>query len=172
MAYSCNILLGHIAKVSRVEGAVTVKLEKSFIDNIPQMESVFLEIEGRPVPFFIAESEYSGKDTLRIWFIAYDSAGKLNEFTGCRVFLTSDAHSAEPDDDFGDITGYEVLTDDDLLLGHITKVIQNPGQYLLSISSPQNKEILVPLHEDLIIQLDHKMKLIILKIPEGLLEIN
>ena len=54
MAYKNDILLGRITKVSGYEGAVTVKLEKIFTENIPQMESVFLEIEGRPVPFFIS----------------------------------------------------------------------------------------------------------------------
>ncbi len=60
MAYNANILLGRISKVHGFEGAVTVKLEKNLIENIPDMESVFLEIEGKPVPFFIEESDYPG----------------------------------------------------------------------------------------------------------------
>ena len=76
MAYKSNILLGRITKVSGYEGAVTVKLEKIFTENIPQMESVFLEIEGRPVPFFISDSEYSGADILKLRFEGYDSIEK------------------------------------------------------------------------------------------------
>jgi len=38
MAYNCDILLGRISKVNGYEGAVTVKLEKIFSENIPQME--------------------------------------------------------------------------------------------------------------------------------------
>ncbi len=89
MAYNCNILLGRILKVSGYEGAVAIKLEKGFIENIPQMESVFLEIEGKPVPFFISGQEYSGADILKLWFDGYDSNDKINEFIGCRIFLTS-----------------------------------------------------------------------------------
>ena len=65
MAYKNEILLGRITKVSGYEGAVTVKLERIFSENLPHMESVFLEIEGRPVPFFISDSEYSGADILK-----------------------------------------------------------------------------------------------------------
>ena len=85
MAYNSNILLGRITKVSGYEGAVTVKLEKIFSENIPQMESVFLEIEGRPVPFFISDSEYSGADILKLQFEGYDSIEKVSEFmvAGC-----------------------------------------------------------------------------------------
>lgn len=172
MAYKYNILLGRISKVSGFEGAMTVILERSFIENIPQMETVFLEIEGRPVPFFISESEYSGNDILKIRFIDYDTVEKVSEFKGCKVYLTSELHTTEKMDDSGDITGYEVLTDDNLLLGHITEVIQYPGQWLLNITTPDKKEILVPLHEDFIILLDYRKRLMVLKIPEGLLEIN
>jgi 16S rRNA processing protein RimM len=172
MAYSYYIQLGHITKVSGFEGAVTVKLERSFIENIPQMESVFLEIEGRQVPFFISESYYPGGDVLRLTFIDYNTADKVSEFKGCRLYLTSEIRTNERKDDFGDITGYEVFTEANLLLGQIKEVIQNPGQWLLNITSPDKKEILVPLHEDFIILLDDKKKIMVLKIPEGLLEIN
>jgi 16S rRNA processing protein RimM len=172
MAYSCNILLGRIVKVRGFEGAVTVKLEKSFIDNIPQLESVFLQIDGRPVPFFISESEYSGSDVLKISFMNYETTEQVNEFIGCKIYLTSDEPSTETSNEFVDLSGYQVLTDENLLLGQITEVIRNPGQWLLDITSPDNKEILIPLHEDLIIRLDNEMKVMVLKIPEGLLEIN
>jgi len=172
MTYSCNILLGQITKVSGFEGAVTVRLERSFIDNLPQMESVFLEIEGRPVPFFISESEYSGSDILKIRFIYYESAEKINEFKGCKMYLTSGLSATEKSDDFGDLKGYGVYTDDKVFLGQVEELIQNPGQWLLNITSPDKKEILFPLHEDLIVRLDDKKKILVLKIPEGLLEIN
>jgi hypothetical protein len=61
MTYTCNILLGRIIKIIGYEGAVAVKLENIFTENIPQMESVFIEIEGKPVPFFISGSEYLGQ---------------------------------------------------------------------------------------------------------------
>jgi len=90
MAYKNNILLGRITKVSGYEGAVAVKLEKTFVENIPQMESVFLEIEGRPVPFFISGLEYSGADILKLSFEGYNSVEKISEFTGCSIFLTNE----------------------------------------------------------------------------------
>src|SRR5450759_1651583 len=89
MAYINNILLGRITKASGYEGAVAVKLEKIFTENIPQMESVFMEIEGRPVPFFISDIEYPGADILKLSFDGYNSSGKISEFIGSRIFLTN-----------------------------------------------------------------------------------
>lgn len=172
MIYQSNILLGQITKTSGFEGAVIVRLEKNFIENIPQMESVFLEIEGRPVPFFIASSDYNGSDILRLQFDGYESLKKVEEFKGCRVFLSFEYAGQPEKEDFSIIKGYSVLNQNKVLLGTIDDVIENTGQLLLSILSQAGKEILIPLHEDFIVKIDKKRKVIFMDIPEGLSDLN
>jgi 16S rRNA processing protein RimM len=172
MAYRFNILLGRITKISGYEGAVTVKLEKIFSENIPHLESVFLEIEGRPVPFFVSEYEYSGADILKLKFEDYESIEKVTEFTGCRVFLTSSDESIEPENEIQNLNGFNVFDQDNQLLGEIREILSNPGQLLLRITSPQNKEILIPFHEHLILSISRNKKIIVMNIPEGLADIN
>jgi ribosomal 30S subunit maturation factor RimM len=52
------------------------------------------------------------------------------------------------------------------------EIIQNPGHDLLKILSPGGKEILIPYHEDFILNTSDKKKTIIVDLPEGLTEIN
>ena len=170
MAYKCDILLGRITKASGYEGAVAVKLEKIFTENIPQMESVFLEIEGRPVPFFISESEYSGADVLKLWFEGYDSNEKISEFIGCRIFLTSVIASDKLKEE--GIIGYKVFEQDGQLLGSISRVAPNNGQWLITVVSENRKEILIPFHEHFIVSIDKGNNSVIMNIPEGLKDIN
>ncbi len=172
MTYRSNILLGHITKIHGYDGYVTVKLEKSFIDNIPDMESVFLEIEGRLVPFFISHIEYSGAGIIRIKFEDYDSSEKVREFQGCRVFLTTINNDISLPVVNHDFEGYSVLLEDNRMLGIVKEVIRNPGQWLLNVISTANKEILIPFHENLIVNIDTGKKSIKMKLPEGLTEIN
>jgi len=172
MAYKNDILLGRIMKVSGYEGAVTVKLERFFSGKLPHMESVFLEIEGRPVPFFIADPEYSGADILKLKFDGYNSPEKVIEFVGSRVFLTTSAAVENKIEEIKSLIGYSVLTSDNIRLGSIEEVIPNPGQWLLSVLSPSNKAIFIPLHEHFIVKVDRKKKVLIMDIPEGLTEIN
>ena len=171
MAYRNQILLGRIIKIYGYGGAVTVRLGKPFSENMTEMESVFIETEGRPVPFFISWSEYAGANILRLKFDGYDSADKISEFTGCRVYLTS-----VPDETLSEsiesIKGYKVVLKDKKYLGIVMEVIQNPGQWLINILSPENKEILVPLHEHFILRIDTRKQTIIMDLPEGLTEIN
>ncbi|TAL65903.1 MAG: 16S rRNA processing protein RimM [Bacteroidetes bacterium] len=172
MAYVNNILLGLITKVSGYEGAVTVRLEKIFYENIPRMESVFLEIEGKQVPFFISDSEYSGASLLKIKFEGYNSIKQVSEFIGCKVFLTTSVPAEKEKGDIQIFNGYQVFNYDNKLLGEFKEIITNPGQLLLSITSTNNKEILVPFHEHFILSIDKRRKRIVMNIPEGLTEIN
>lgn len=172
MTYQSNILLGQITKTSGFEGAVSIRLEKSFIENIPELESVFLEIDGRPVPFFISESEYSGSDILKLTFEGYESVESVNEFKGCRVFLTTQNTVNHLDTDIQQIAGYSVYDSDNILIGTVTEIIANTGQWLLTILSPEKKKILLPLHEDLLVKIDNKRKRLVMEVPEGLLDLN
>jgi 16S rRNA processing protein RimM len=172
MAYTCNTLLGRIIKIIGYEGTVAVKLEKIFTENIPLMESVFLEIEGRVVPFFISGSEYSGADILKLSFDGYDSDEKVSEFAGCRVFLTSAIYNDNLNESNETLIGYRVFVQEDQLLGSISEVLTNNGQWLINVISKNKKDILIPFHEHFIVSIDKRKKIIIMNIPEGLTEIN
>jgi 16S rRNA processing protein RimM len=172
MAYIKYILLGRIIKVNGYEGAVTVKLEKLFFEKIPPLESVFLEIEGRPVPFFISDYEYSGADVLKLKFEGYDSVEKVSEYTGCLVYLTTSVNIESKPDEVQKLLGYSVYINDNVFLGKIAEIIPNPGQLLLKVISPGNKQILIPLHDHFIVSIDNKNRNIVMNIPEGLTEIN
>ena len=172
MAYRSDILLGRITKLSGYEGAVAVKLEKIFSENIPEMESVYFEIEGRLVPFFIPDLEYSGADILKLKFESYNTIEKVNEFIGARVFLTTIVPVKDESVNFQSFRGFQVFNQDSVLVGEISDVIPNPGQLLLSINSGENKEILIPFHEDFILNVNKRKKIIVMNLPEGLIDIN
>ncbi|HOP00229.1 MAG TPA: ribosome maturation factor RimM [Bacteroidales bacterium] len=171
MGYEATILLGRISKIHGFEGAVTVKIDRSFVEKIPEMESVFLEIEGKPVPFFIEDYEYRGGDTIRLSFTGYDSYERVKEFSGCRIFLTSGDSATDKKEDLT-FQGYTIILPEATLLGTIKAVTEKPGQWLLNVSTPEGKELLIPLHEDLIVSIDKRKKNIMMELPEGLLDIN
>ena len=172
MAYKKNILLGRITKLSGYEGAVAVKLEKIFTENIPQMESVFLEIEGRSVPFFISGMEYSGADILKLSFEGYDSIEKIREFIGCGIFLTTEASDYRQKADNQNLVGYLVFAQEDRLIGSISEIISNNGQWLLNVISTDKRDILIPFHEHFIVSVNKRKRTVVMDIPEGLIEIN
>jgi len=172
VAYIANISLGRILKIQGYDGTLTVKLEKDFIENIPGMESVFLEIEGKPVPFFISSSEYEGGDILKLRLDGYGSYEKTSGFAGCRIFLTSGGEKTGPSSGNENITGFRVVLRDKTIIGDVEEIINNPGNDLMKIISPDRKEILIPFHRDFIVRFDEKERTITVQLPEGLIDLN
>jgi 16S rRNA processing protein RimM len=172
MGYKKHILLGKITKVHGYEGAVTIRLERNLSDNIPELESVFIETDGSPVPFFIDYSEQPDTCTLRIKFDGYDSAERVKEFVGCKVYLTRSYDFVTPLVELDTLIKFEVFSEEEISIGIIIEIIENPGQVLLNIKTGSGKEILLPLHKDLIKEVDAKNKIIRMIIPEGISSIN
>jgi 16S rRNA processing protein RimM len=172
MAYRKHILLGKITKVHGFDGAVTVRLEKDFSDNIPEMESVFIETDGRPVPFLIESYEQPDLLTLRLKFFDYNSIEKVKEFVGCKLYLTKSFSPTSSEESHLDLIDFEIFSNEGISIGIITGIINNPEQTLLSVISSSGKEMLLPLHEDLIIEIDSSRKMIHMIIPEGISDIN
>jgi 16S rRNA processing protein RimM len=166
------ILLGKITKVHGFEGAVTVKTELNLSENIPQGEPVFLEIDGRPVPFFIEDAFSLRAGIINLKFEDYNSSEKVKEFVGCSVFIKGNSATDKKDEELSDLIGYTVLSDIGDPVGIIIKVIPNPGQVLLELTSPEGRSLLIPLHEDLVNEINSEQKIITMVIPDGLTEIN
>lgn len=164
--------LGRIVKVHGCDGGLTVKAERNFSDNIPEMESVFLEIEGNQVPFFIEHYQTLGSDNVILWLEDYRSVEKVKEFVGCLVYIPAGDHEDTDDSSRQDIVGFELFSSDTELIGIVTKVTENPGQWLITVVSSSGHEILIPFHEDLIIKIDEGSKKIEMNLPEGLKSLN
>lgn len=171
MTYRYQGLLGTISKISGYSGSVIVKLEKSFLNNLPGTDSVFVEVDGKPVPFFISGSEYNGGELLKIKFDYYDSPDKMEEFIGCRIYIASLPGEKTVANIGKNISGFKIILRNKDEIGIIKEVIHNPGQDLLRVISSAKKEILIPYHEDFIIKIDHKKESIMMELPEGLIDI-
>jgi 16S rRNA processing protein RimM len=172
MARTKTILLGKITKINGFEGAVTVRTERNFSGKIPDTESVFLEIDGRPVPFFIEYMEQFPDGSIRMKFEDYDSSEKIKEFAGCNVLISADGQDLSVASETGDLVGFRVLSENGEDIGIVKELISNPGQFILRVSDTLGKEILLPLHEDLIVGIDQDRKTITMTIPDGLLDLN
>jgi 16S rRNA processing protein RimM len=105
-------------------------------------------------------------------FEDYGSAEKVSEFKGCRVFLTTELRNQKQNTVIQNYEGYKIFVSGNILLGSVKEIITNPGQSLLNVTSLENKEILIPFHEDFIVSIDDDKRIILMDLPDGLIELN
>ncbi len=167
------ILLGKIIKVHGYHGAVVIALEGEISEKIEEMESVFVEIDGKPVPFFFEWVKSPSPNTLVSKFDYYDSDKSIAEFIGCSVYTDKETFITSSDNKLPIfLTGYLLLDSDKHEVGEIQKVVSFPMQVMLELRKGKSGQILVPYSEDMIIELDDVNKILILELPEGIDSIN
>lgn len=125
-------------------------------------EPVFVEFDGLPVPFFIESSIQKGSGRC-VWHLTgIDSLEDAEELCGKEVFLDSE-EDVTGEDDFSGWT----LLDRGRRVGVIDAVEPIPGNPCLRIG-----ETLIPLHQDLILDIDPDARSLNLVVPRGLLDIK
>ena len=65
--------------------------------------------------------------------------------------------------------GYQV-NDQGRNLGTILEIIEQPHQVLCRLEM-ESKEVLIPVNEQTLVKIDHSSKTLLLRLPEGLLEV-
>jgi len=168
------ILLGRIVKLYGTSGSVAVSTAGPLSKTFNKPDFIFLEIEGKKVPFPVEKCEQQNNKMLVLRFEGYGSVGKVKEFSGCNVYLKTEKQPGRKKVfEWEELLNYRIISESTGISGRVTEVIDNPGNLLLKIMDDKsNYELFVPFHEDLIITIDKKRKIIYMDLPQGLSDIN
>lgn len=167
------ILLGKIRKAHGYEGAVMMSPEDTFTEELPQMEWVFIEIDEKPVPFLVSSLTENASGNIVLKFEGYDSPEVMTEFIGCRVFIEQGSADNENElSPFMILEGYKIFDSDKKLLGVVTMVMSLPMQYMLVLENEEKEEILIPLNEDWVLEINREQESIYMDLPDGIIQIN
>lgn len=164
---------GIVLKPHGVKGELMIKTAFQLPDHFELTESIFFEIEGLLVPFFIEEYTISSSETVIIKLEGLSDKNKSIRFIDCKVFIEKTKKNSAGKTPFDALSfiGFSVINQDRQKLGLVNNIMDIPGNFLLSVLHGES-EILIPFNEELLINIDKKKKLIQLKIHPGLLDLN
>jgi 16S rRNA processing protein RimM len=164
--------LGKIAKKFSFKGEVLLYLDTDQPELYENMESVFVDLGKNLVPFFIETAQLHKRDFLRVKFEDVDTEAEADEILGSEVYLPLSALTPLEGNQFyfHEIIGFAV--EDQRLgpIGEIVGVNDTTAQPLFEIEW-NTRQILVPMIDDFIIEVNRAQKKIILNTPEGLVDL-
>lgn len=137
------------------------------------LESVFLLLQGKLVPFFIEEIIFRSSDKEAvIRFEDIDSTEQAREICDSKIYLPLSKLPPRPREDFyfHYIAGYRAYDISENYLGVVEKTLEYPGNPVFRIMKG-SREILVPAAEKIIHRVDHENQRIYLDPPEGLVDL-
>src|SRR6056297_1380694 len=99
--------LGKVLKSHGKNGEVIINSDLELPENFTKVESIFLEIEGGLVPFFVEHIWLKSSQTAILKLEDIDSVEQANELTECDWYLPLDSWEEL---EHGDSQSFEVLT--------------------------------------------------------------
>jgi 16S rRNA processing protein RimM len=164
--------LGKIVKKYSFKGELLVKLDTDEPELFTKMESVFVEQHKNLIPFFIERSSLHKSLLLRIKFEDISSEIEADKLLGAHLYLPLEFLPKLTGNRFyyHEIIGFTVIDASFGEVGIISGVNDSTAQALFEIDR-NGKEILIPINDRFISQVDREMKQIHLDVPDGLIEL-
>ncbi|MBR3938392.1 MAG: 16S rRNA processing protein RimM [Bacteroidales bacterium] len=162
--------LGKITKPFGYKGEVVFFLDVDEPMDYAEMDSVFIEIGGKLLPYFIESINIKGnKAVVRFEDLSAEESTKL---IGKNLFLPLSILPKLTGKKFyfHEIINFAVVDAKKGNIGNIASVIDYPAQPLFQIMNGTT-EILIPILDQIIDKVDRENKTIYIVAPEGLIDI-
>lgn len=164
--------IGYVKKAHGLDGEIEIVLDVDDPSKYKKKESVLLEIKGNLVPFFFTQlvirrsSAFVRLKNIQtpaevetvIGAQAWLPLGELPPLKGKKQFY------------YHEVTGYTVMDEHKGNIGILLSVMDNMHQPVLQIMQGE-KEILIPLVDNFLKEVNKTEKIIYLATPEGLIDL-
>jgi 16S rRNA processing protein RimM len=164
--------LGKVIKTYGNKGHVMVILDVDDPAEYTKLESVFLDLQGERIPFFIEELELKHNKKAVVRFQDVNSIEDAEIYAGLEMYLpASDLPVLDGDQFyFHEIKGFRVVDLKHGEIGIIDDILELPLQSLFQIRQGE-REILIPVVDEVIVNVDRENRILRIDAPEGLIEI-
>ncbi len=166
-----SFYIGYITKTKGLKGELQLFFEFEEYEEL-DFDVLFLEVNGKMVPFFVSSYKLYENKTGLFYFDDVDHIDKASPLVKKKAYLPL---SQKPERDlnefyYTDLKGFIAIDETLGELGEIIEVNEYPQQFVATVNY-QNKEILLPLNEDFIVEIDDEENILTLDLPEGLLDV-
>ncbi len=161
--------IGVINKPHGVKGEVSFTFTDDIFDRV-DCDYLILLMDGILVPFFMEEYRFRSDNMALVKFEDIDTAEQARKFTNVEVYFPKKFMDEQEDvTSWNFFIGFRVEDVHHGYLGEITDVDDTTINVLFSIEK-DGEELLLPAHEEFIIDLDREKKVMKVDVPDGLIE--
>lgn len=164
--------LGTIVGKYSFKGEFLVKTDTDHIESYTTLSSIFIDIENKLIPYFVDKCLVHKSSLLRFKLEDVCDENEVSKLLKNKIYLPLKLLPKLKGNKFyyHEVLGFKVFDSKLGEIGFIHKINDITAQSLFEVNTGK-KNILIPIHDDLLTKIDRKNKSIFLKIPEGLLEL-
>ena len=163
--------LGKITRTHGLQGNVVLKLDTDQPEMYNKLDSIFVEVNGLLVPFFVEKQQWQKSDT-KIMTFKNSTEALVEQSVGKNVFLPLSTLPPLSGKKFyyHEVVGYEIREEDGKSCGIIESINDQTAQnyFILNLAG---KQVIIPLIKDWILEVNREEKFIKMFLPEGLMDV-
>ena len=170
-----KIAVGYTKKPFGVEGELRLSIEPEYLEDTLQAKILFIEVRGNPAPYFVEAMRFNNTPIVK--FEDINSKEAARELSSSKVLLFEKDLIPEAERvleveelAFEKYVGFEIIDEIAGKVGKIERIEEFPQQEM-AIVMYNNKEVMIPMNDQLIKKIDSKKQQIEVHLPEGLLSL-
>ena len=167
------IVVAHIVKVRGLRGEVVADFLTDFPERFEKLTTlVGVSADGTRRSLQIEEQWFHG-NRIVFKFAGFDRIEEAKELVGYNLAVPEDERVDLPPDIFyeWELLGCRVQTVDGKEIGQVKDVMHTGGVEILSVVDDKGRDRLIPMANDIVVEIDKEKKSIRIDPPEGLLEL-
>jgi len=166
-----KICIGTLVATHGLDGAFVLRHALGRRTDFPDVEVFFIETSKEGLlPYFPTEAKARNTTETLLRFEGIHTPERARGLLKKRVWLpASEARQHTAGNAPISLLGYKVVVEEKVLC-EVLEVIEQPHQILLR-GEVDGKEVLLPLNESTLIEIDHVGLRVMLDLPDGLLEV-
>ena len=163
--------LGKITKKFGIKGELMVYLDTDEPEKYHNLESVFFDIEGEPIPFFSQEVKIKDKNHIIVQFQDMDESNSY-QYIDTELYLPLSMLPKLTGNKFyyHEIKGFIIKDRQKGNIGICDDVLDYSSQAVMQVQNPKG-EILIPIVDDFIKHVDRENRIIEIEVPAELIEL-
>ncbi len=177
MAQDTYLPIGVLHRAHGIKGELSATLDAESADFLDHVARLYVGPgEDTPATALRAVSVRSWRwhnDRLLIAFKGLEDRTQAEALRGLTLFIRRQ-DLPPPDEDevyLHDLVGATALLEDGATLGVIRDFLLPPGQEIWVIETPDGREVLIPAHDETVLEIDLEARVVRLAPPPGLLDI-
>lgn len=163
--------VGVISNTHGIRGEVKVYPTTDNVRRFDDLKEVILDTGKEQLNLHVTSVKYF-KNMVILKFKEFDNINDIIPYKGMDLLVTRENAIPLEDGEYyiADIIGSKVITDEDIILGTLTDVLQTGANDVYVVKTKDGKEVLLPSIEECILDRDIENKIVKVHIMKGLLD--
>ena len=171
------INIGHYNKPHGINGEISATVEVDF-DVLQDLTCLVSDIDGIFVPFFVTAMRPKTAETVLLTIDGMTSEQDVQRLVNHDIYALKREFRQESEDAEADgypldfFIGFDLDDDQGNRVGQIVDVNEQTENAFFIVQRTDGAELLIPAVDDLIVEFDLDKKVMVMSLPDGLLDLN